>query len=216
MASKPVAADLDLMVRKDAEIREAMKVLQSRQFKGKEAKALRLPPLLERRRKEHLVPNGCFREQPMFDWVHLYQLGDSDEVGPKTYAGTSIHMPDRSRDTARDESPRGLLVAAGPLAMDELRSNGCDIGHIVRFIRLAPFRIIVDNVLGRDFTILVMRSGSITASQDLEDAKREGRAKLVHSNVGTKDKPEWQHVWQIKDKKTAKPRKPWEPADYSV
>lgn len=208
--------DVEKVVETDRAVKEAMVVLQKRQFKGKEAKSLRLPPLLERRRKEHLVPNGCFREQPMFDWVHLYQLGEKDTVGDETYGDTKIILTDKARDISRDESPRGLVVAAGPLAMDELRSNGCDLGHIVRFVRLAPYRIIVDNVLGKDFTVLVMRSGSITASQDLEDAKREGRAKLVWTNVGTKAAPLYQHIWKITGLASKKPAKPWAPADYQT
>ncbi len=205
----------DLMVRRDIEIEAATKKLIARQCKGKALKAMRLSPLLAKRRLEHVIPDGAFRDAPMFDWVHVYQIGAEDTVtATQTFEkGGRIVMPETTKQWASDVSPRGVLLSAGPLAMDHLRTNGAAVGHIVRFVRLAPYRIIVDTIDGRDISVLVMRSGSIESSQDLEDAKRRGETKLVWDPKA--DGGRGQHVYvDTKTKQAWVPRETWVPADY--
>lgn len=208
--SRLAVQPVEEMVRQDEQVAQAVKILQDRQAKGEEAKAMRLPPLLEKRRREHLIPNGAFASQPTYDWIHVYQIGEKDSTGPQTYGDTSIIMPDRVRELARDESPRGIIVGAGLLALDQLRSNGVDLGHICRFVKLAPYRIVIDNILGKDFLVLVMRAGSITSSEDLEAARRAGKTVAIYNDQS-------QHAWAHPGKPNSKaPVQPWTPADYEV
>lgn len=202
------------LVRRDEEIREATKALIARQAKGKALAKMKLSKLMAKRRLEHVIPDAAFACQPAFDWVHIWQCGPRDSSGPATFEeGGTIIMPETSRDWAIDESPRGVLVKAGPQALDELRTNGIDIGHIVRFVRLAPYRIVVDTFNGRDLSLLVMRSGSVTASEDLEQAQRAGLVRLDWDP--TADEGRGKHVWvDTKTKKIWDPRKAWVPADY--
>src|SRR5688572_8413718 len=120
-----------------------------------------LPELLDQRRLEYLIPNGAFQSQPGFDKVYIWQLST---VEGNTYAkGGKIVMPDQIIAAKRNTAPRGVLVSAGLKAMDALYSSGFEIGHIVRFKKMAPFIQPVDMIEGHELTVMVVRDGDIVS-----------------------------------------------------
>lgn len=164
--------------------------------------ALKLPPLLEARRIEYLMPDGVFSSQAMFDRILVMQI-KPERAKTGTFGGGLIHMPATSEARITDEASRGIIVSAGLKALDNLRSNGCDLGHIVRFIRNAPWRMDVDTVEGHEVYELVMRDGDLVASEDLAEALRRGECSLLW------DAQAQQHVYVDKDGEQWKPRLPW-------
>lgn len=125
---------------------------------------LGLPPLLDQRRLEWGIIDAAFARQAAFDRIHIWQI---PEQKTETFGeGSLIVMGDQSKARLKNEAPRGILISAGLKALDALRSNGIDLGHIVNFIQAAPWRIFVDYVLGHRPAILVMNAGDITSSED--------------------------------------------------
>lgn len=180
-------------------------------------------PLLERRRIEHVIPEGVFRFQAAYDRIYIYQLGEKDSKANETYGDTSIFMPQTARDYKRSETPRGLIVSAGLLAEEALWGHGMAVGHIVRFIRNAPWAMPVDNIRGKDKHVFVMRDGDITGSEDLMRNLKEGKCKRLlewveykasNSETGeltTRRRPQFRYVNE--DGSIWDPRMPWMPDD---
>lgn len=141
---------------------------------------LGLPDLLDRRRLEFLIPDEAFREQPLYDRIFIYQISmwKTDKYGDGL-----IEMPEIVKDAEKFSNPRGVLIAAGPIALDEIRSNGADLGHVVTFIKLAPWRLQVAAHRGRDEHILIMRSCDLIASEDLARQLREGALAIAPFKV---------------------------------
>jgi len=154
------------------------------------AGSLNIPPLLEQRRWEYAIPDGAFSIQASFDRILAWQIKPAIHDNQKgTFGDTSIIMPAASRDRTEDEAPRAILVSAGLNALDNLRSNGIDIGHIVTFVRLAPWGIPVVSIGGKEKKILILRDGDILGSEDLKanlDSSKCGLDILTHED-GSKE-----------------------------
>src|SRR5512139_278857 len=141
-----------------------------------------IPPLLDERRLEYGIPNGAFDSFPAFDKVYVYQLTVNER---RTYAEEGkIVMPDAVVSVDRNRAPRGIIVSAGLAALDSLRSSGIDLGHIIRFKKMAPFIQPVANINGHELTIMVIRDGDIVSSEDL--ATEYHARRLSISNVSDK------------------------------
>jgi len=139
--------------------------------------------LLDSRRLEYLIPNGAFEVYPAFDKVLIWQISFKES---NTYAkGGMIVMPDNIIAAKRNVAPRGIIISAGLKAMDALYSTGIELGHIVRFKKMAPFCMPVEEIDGHELTVMEVRDGDIAASEDLATQIHSKRAKIV--NVG-KDK----------------------------
>ena len=120
-----------------------------------------------------------------------------------------------TQDAEKHSNPRGILIAAGPLARDELKSNGCDLGHVVTFIKLAPWRLQVGSHGGHDVHIMILRSCDIIASEDLARQLREGTKKIEEFVVRKDNRAFITHV--ITDAVTGAtihPLQPTIPEDY--
>lgn len=135
--------------------------------------ALGLPPLLEHRRLLFGITDGAFAFQPFHDKLLVHQI----PTKPETYGGGIIHKTEIAIDREERECPVGVIVAAGAMALDSLRANGVDLGHIVLFQRLAPWRHETDYTW-RDEKVMLLRAGDIVGSVDLGDALRSGKIKL--------------------------------------
>lgn len=160
---------------------------------------LNLPPLLDQRRLEWGIIDAAFSRQAAFDRIHIWQI---PEQKTETFGAESkIVMPDQSRDRLKNEAPRGILISAGLKALDALRSNGIDLGHIVNFIQAAPWRLFVDYVAGHRIPVLVMNAGDITSS---EDTARMLRAK----DIGVARRSD-QHVYMSREGEFELPIQPW-------
>lgn len=145
--------------------------------------AFNLPPLLEKRRLEHLIPDGAFKIQPSFDHVYVYQIGEKDTTGPETFGETSIIKPEIRKEYDKAETPRGIIVGAGLLALDALRSHGMGLGHIVRILRNAPWRMPIGYVGSTSFGVFVMASRHVSGSEDLAAALLAGTVRITYEEV---------------------------------
>lgn len=143
------------------------------------AGALNLPPLLEARRVAYGISNGAFRQQATFDRVLAFQISQYEG---ETFGNSSIIMTDVGKKREQESAPRAIVVSAGLRALDDLRSNGMDVGHIVSFVRFSPWRMRVDTIAGMQFFLLVLHSGDIIASEDTAAALRAGELRMKTLN----------------------------------
>lgn len=149
-----------------------------------------LPKLLDDRRKEYGLIDAMFACQPIFDcvWVYQFELNMGESFVP----GGVIVKSETSKSRERNTSSRGILVGAGLAALDSLKSHGVELGHIVRFIKLAPFKIPVGYADGREIHVLQMRVGDILGSEDLAQMLR-ARVYEV-KDVGGADAPDHRYT----------------------
>ncbi len=150
---------------------EKQRVLWGKQNQAKKG-SLGLPELLDNRRLEHGIVDGAFASRAVFDRVFVWQLPmESSE----TYEGTCIVKTEITKRREHEEAPRGIIVSMGLKAADTLKSNGIDVGHIVSFVRLAPYR----KPCGRGYRaneeyVIILRDGDVISSEDLEASLRAG------------------------------------------
>lgn len=150
-----------------------------------------IPGMLDRRRLEYGIPNGCFEHFPLFDKVYIWQLNMTER---KTYSeGGKILKPEARVAHDRATAARGVIVAAGLAALDSLRSTGVDLGHIVRFKKFSPFIQVVQEVDGVELAVMTLRDGDCVSSEDLARDFHEGRVRIV--NV-SKEKGGYDHRFE--------------------
>lgn len=138
---------------------------------------LGLPGLLDKRRWEHGIPDSAFDVQPSFESVYIFQVPLHD--GETFSKDSRVLKPESSATREAKESPRGIIVGAGLTAMDELKSHGMDLGHLVTIIKLAPYRVYCSIHSGKWDYLLDLRAGDIHGSVDTATLLREGKIKLV-------------------------------------
>lgn len=157
-----------------------------------------LPPLLEARRLEHGIPDGAFEQDATFGRVLLWQVPLN--AGDTFVKDGKILMTENRKDKERDSAPRGIIVTAGLSALDYLRSNGMDLGHIISFVRLSPYELQCDTVArGIPQHLKVIQVGDIIASVDLKQALRTGEARVVCEDGIHKYKDKDGNVWRPQD-----------------
>lgn len=127
------------------------------------AGSLRLPKKLDRVRLKYCIPHEAFGREVMFDWVMIWLLGTNPtgEIG-----STGLIMPITAVDRDRETAPRGVLLGAGPAALDRLRDHGAEVGDVINFTSTSPFRLWVANYAGQDFYLMVMKVGWVIATED--------------------------------------------------
>ena len=133
------------------------------------------PPLLEDKRHEFAIPNGCWNMQMVFDRILVYQIPMEEGDGT---AGTSILLPEQSATRAANEANRGVIVNAGAEALDGLKANGIDLGHTIYFLRNSPWHSQVDALGGHFFHAIILQTGDIIGSEELAAAMTTGEAKV--------------------------------------
>lgn len=162
--------------------------------------------LLEARRLKYGIPDGAFKTWPSFDVCFVQQISRFEG---ETYGnGNLIVMTDTTKQRVNEETPRGVLVSAGLNALDCLRSNGIEPGHIVSFMRLAPWRMPIENLDGKDFHMMILRVGDITGSEDLSAALARGECRI------TWDEQSKQHLYLDAEGRRWTPTLPFLPDDY--
>ena len=138
----------------------------------------KIPRLLDERRFEYGIPNGCFEHFPLFDKVYIWQLNMTER---KTYTeGGKIVKPEARIAHDRSTAARGIIVACGLAALDSLRSSGADIGHICRFKKFAPFIQEVQEINGVPLAVMTLRDGDMVSSEDLAREFHEGKVRIVN------------------------------------
>lgn len=174
--------------------------------------ALGLPELLEARRIEYGIPDEAFAFQAVYDRVYTWQV--SDFHGQANWGDTRILMPESVDKAETFSSPRGIIVSAGLLALEELHSNGMDLGHMVRFIRLTPWRHRIGVVLGHEMYLLLIRSGDICASEDTHGKLRTGELKIRNHRIVKDGEVVDVYVYEDNEGVIWRPRLPDIPEDY--
>jgi hypothetical protein len=167
------------------------------------AGALNLPKLLDARRLEWGIIDAAFERQAAFERILIWQI--PEQKGETFGEGSRILMSDQSKARLKNEAPRGIVISAGLRALDSLRSNGIDLGHIVNFIQAAPWRIFVDYMIGYRPAVLMMNAGDIIGSEDLATILRKGdlRVDVAESERGPI------HVYKNKTGDFDLPTLPW-------
>ena len=138
--------------------------------------ALGLPALLEERRLEFGITDKAFHAQAVYDRVFVFQL---PMVHGDKFEGTSLYMPDTTKQREMNGAPRGVIISAGALALDSLRSNGVDLGHVVLFVNAAPYHIRYDTIGGKAAHLIVLTAGDVVASEDLTQNLRERSVRII-------------------------------------
>lgn len=85
----------------------------------------------------------------------------------------------------RSPHVKGVLIAAGPKAMDALESNGITLGHIVIFARFAGWETNDSTPEAlRGNRILMIKDRDILGSDDLRVALENGAARYIRGDDG--------------------------------
>jgi hypothetical protein len=194
----------DYMVRKIAETAtaESDAIRACMSPKG----SLNLPALLEKRRWAYGITDGAFKIQPIFDRIFVHQISEHGEMAGGQDGKIILTTIGERRD--KEEAPMGILLAAGPTALDALASHGIELGHICSFLKISPYRYEVDRYQGKSFYMLVQQVGDLTGSIDLRADLRAGKVRMDY------DAENREHIITDKKGKRWKPRKPFQGADF--
>jgi hypothetical protein len=136
-----------------------------------------LGKLVDEKRWKYGIPDEAFFNQcPAFNRVLVVQIPEDES---DTYGETGLIKTEAAKKRDLVEAPRGVIVGAGLQALDELRSNGIDLGHTVGFVRLAPFRRPYATIAGERVSLVVLVSGDIVDSEDLGQQLRTRKVRVV-------------------------------------
>lgn len=135
--------------------------------------------LLDERRLEYGITDGAFKYQASYDRIYMWQI--PMQKGDK-YEGSLIHMAESTQQREKNKAPLGIIVSAGLLALDSLRSNGIDLGHRVLFCHTAPYHIRYDIIEGQEFHLIILTAGDIIGSEDLATNLKNGTARIKQSD----------------------------------
>lgn len=149
------------------------------------AGALGLPQLLDERRIRYGIPDEAFDGMVGFDRVLVRQVEPKfQEQSGERFAGSVLIRPDTMQKTMQKRSCRGVIVGAGLLALDQLRSNGYDLGHLVAFVRAAPWMMEVSHYGSEAQCLVSLRVGDLVWSEDLAAAIRNGDVRIERGMDG--------------------------------
>lgn len=140
--------------------------------------ALGLPPLLDARRLEFGLVDEVFEQQPVYDRIFVFQVPPAWARGD-TFGDSSIVMPDLVKERKLRTAPIGIITGAGLKALDELRSHGIDLGHIVTFVRLSPWSMPIAMVNHKEVELRMLFSGDIISSFDLAEKLRNKECEYI-------------------------------------
>lgn len=141
---------------------------------------LRLPtmtPLLTERMQHFAIEAPSFA--PIFDRIFVYPLDIRDQVD-KTAGG--IIIPDEAK--ARYGAQRGVLLKAGPKAIEQLYGHGVELGHIVVTARLSPWERKYSGRDGKPHRVLVLRASEVVGSEDLAAKYESGELYMEMDQAG--------------------------------
>lgn len=163
-----------------------------------------LPDLLDERRVELAIPDPVFTVEAVYDRILLWQI--TQHQGDTYVKGGKIVMSEIAKAREKEQAPVGIIVSAGMVALDHLRSNGMDLGHAVMFVRLSPWRPPIEMPDGQQVRVVCCRTGDICGSMELPAMRAEGKAKTV---VEKTEDGESYHVVRLEgDTSTARPEVP--------
>lgn len=152
----------------------------------------RMPRLLNERRERYMIIDQMFEYPAMYDRILVHQISMHEGTDTK---GGLIVMPETVKQREKEAACLGIIVSAGLQALDELRSNGSDVGHLVAFVQWSVYRLPVFTIAGRDFHLLVLKAGDIVADCDLFRMRNEHNVRVVERALPpTADNPHGSRV----------------------
>lgn len=134
--------------------------------------------LLEQRRLEYGIPDHMFDAHASFGFVMVHQI---TRVVGNTYGESKILLTEVAKDRETKEAPRGIIVSAGLDALDKLRSNGIDLGHIVMFSRSVPYRASMGFAGLKEQKLIILQVGDIFSSEDTATMLFDGQVGISQS-----------------------------------
>lgn len=194
----------DLLARDRAQAERKSKIIRERM--SAKGTLPGMTPLLDERRLEYGITDGAFKNHASFDRVYIWQI--PMQKGDR-YEGSLIHMAESTQQREKNKAPYGIIVSAGLLALDTLRSNGIDLGHRVLFCHSAPYHIRYDVIEGQEFHLIILTAGDIIGSDDLATNLKNRTVRIKqsdaagypqHSFINEEGKP-WtpQNAWRQED-----------------
>jgi hypothetical protein len=174
----------------------------------KDQRVERIPKLLQDRLKElegteFELPAGALGMQAVYDRVLVWQFPDTKH-GSKTFGDGLIIKPPSTVTRHLQSVPRGIVISVGLGALDAIRSNGMDVGHVILFCVNSPYRIPLDD--NDQNHLVLLRAGDIIASEDLARALDEKECFISEETLENGDT---QHVLVGQDGKKWGPQLPW-------
>lgn len=139
-----------------------------------------LPPKLEARMKLYGIELPPWA--PVFDRCIVYPLGadHKDDVENRTAGGIILPGETRERLVAQE----GILLAAGPKAIEVLYSHGIGIGDRVLVAQFSTRMRTYMSATKRLHRILLLRAQEVAASEDLATAYAKGELWLDMTEDG--------------------------------
>lgn len=132
------------------------------------------PPLLAERIKQLGIVLPTFAA--IGDRVFVWNLPDSEA---QQMVG-SLHVPDHVK--RKHNGQVGVVVKMGARAHEELYSHGIELGHIVLYALFSPRTREYASPQGVH-SVVLMRSGDLLGSEDLQDAYDAGTVWLVRDTA---------------------------------
>ena len=141
---------------------------------------LGLPKLLDEKRVKYGIPNSAWNVHPAFNKVLVWQIPLEDT---KSYGGGLIQKTDAVLKRELTEAPRGVVIGAGLTALDNLRSHGIDVGHTVVFTHLAPFRLRLPMIAGKESVLVIVEAEYIFASEELAKNLKSRQCRILAKEI---------------------------------
>lgn len=190
---------------------EATRATESLKRRMSPKGALRLPPLLDARRLEWGIPDGAFRAQALYDRLLIWQIPPAFSTGD-TIGGGAILKSEQTKLKELRECPRGIIISAGLKALDVLRSNGSDLGHIVKTVKNSIYGVQCDYdpETGKYDWLQVLRDSDLIDDEDLHTALISGACSV--KAVKSQDQAV-HHIFVDAEGNEWDPEMPWVPEE---
>jgi hypothetical protein len=132
--------------------------------------------LLDEKRKKHGIPLSAFTSQPMFDQVLIWQVPVDSS---KTYGSGLIEKTDQTLRAELVEAPRGVIVSAGLTALDQLACHGAAVGHTIYFYQIAPLRMRLPAIGGKQPSLVMIQARYVFGSEELAEGLRSRAVRVI-------------------------------------
>jgi hypothetical protein len=137
-----------------------------------------IPPRLAQRMREYGIELPPFA--PIYDRVFVYPTDDNDQ--PEKVGELYIAQSTKNRLGAM----RGVLIMAGPRAIEQLYSHGIGVGDMVLCARFSTWdRAYVGAKRDRVHRMMVLRAAEIVGGEDLLTDIQGGALRMVMTPDGT-------------------------------
>lgn len=161
-----------------------------------------MPPRLKERLRYYDKKAPHFA--PAFDRVFIIPLDDADQAD-STAGGIVLAQQTKDKLGAQ----RGLLVAGGAKAIEELYSMGIGLGDVVYTMRFSRWERTYQSKEDKNFyRVLIVTSGEVCASEDLHRAFEDGEYEY-RLDIDTGDV-------EVHDRENVRPRQDPAPREYGV